>query len=952
MAKGKPNSPRRLLSGEKPFDRSRHMNRNTSIFLALTILMLPLLGFAQRTTVETETSSTQEVISERTLGSFRVHQFVEFGGRIDDIQGNPQMYDTYVNLHSGPRLLAQELSMQAAPGTGGPFDNLFLSSFGFGGDPEDVARLRLQKYKWYNFVGLYRRDKNVFDYNLFANPLNLNQGVNFIVPFVNATTYTGASGPKNVNFVPQAQTWFANSPHVQNESRNMGDFSLTLAPQSAVSLRLGYAINNNDGFFNTTAGQPFVTQLQNLTRWRSSRYQAGVDFKALPHTTISGDFFYEHDKTHLNYFDDNLMFRLGSPTGLPVDIGLTFFPFYATAAAGSTSCSGIGGIAIPSPGVFVLSPNCTGATLGFFKTDDFLTNIRTGQLSMQSSFRRLDIVASGTYSSATANLNGFNEFNYSLSPTLLRAPSDNKRISSNADLGFTYRLTRSWSLSDKFRYLNWREPNASTQFNFSCSHAGGATLLSPFVSGCNLGPLFGLLQGVNVGATVSGAAAGNFETITSYQTFLGERSFFNTFKVNWQPNRVFQAGIGYRYARRELRTGTGLSATGAPLNPPPNIMVQNTTTITNACIVANPTNPAACATVTLSTAPDIETEKVNQHTGLFSLVLRPVNGLRINSDVEILSADNAFTNITPIHQQRVRAYATYKLNRWSTVNGGVHIIHTQNKFAPGAVVEDPSLVNSGQPLFPASSLSNFNYGHKDHWRWYTLGATLTPNSKVSLDIGWTLLDQEIRSATCMPLPTIAFGVSSPLGTPTTLNCANSPTPSNWSTSLARGLLLDYEETTNTLFTFISFRPIKRVTLNFGYEVTGDSGNTNWTRADTGTQLQVVGDVFGNVPYIATNLVPAGGTCPGSAAPVAVTGGTACSFPGPFPDQPLGPQAINWHKGTAGITYELVKGLEFRGFWNYYDYNAKDKDPAAALLTVVAPRSFHAHIGTLSLRYSF
>ena len=67
--------------------------------------------------------------------------------------------------------------MQSIDHEGLLFDTLYLSSFGFGGDPEDMARLRIQKNKWYNFVGLYRRDKNFFDYNLFANPLNLNAGI-------------------------------------------------------------------------------------------------------------------------------------------------------------------------------------------------------------------------------------------------------------------------------------------------------------------------------------------------------------------------------------------------------------------------------------------------------------------------------------------------------------------------------------------------------------------------------------------------------------------------------------------------------------------------------------------------------------------------------------------------------------------------------------------------------
>ena len=80
--------------------------------------------------------------------------------------------------------------------------------------------------------------------------------------------------------------------------------------------------------------------------------------------------------------------------------------------------------------------------------------------------------------------------------------------------------------------------------------------------------------------------------------------------------------------------------------------------------------------------------------------------------------------------------------------------------------------------------------------------------------------------------------------------------------------------------------------------------------------------------------------------------TGCVFAGPFPDQPLGPQAINWHKASAGIAYEVAKGIEFRGFWSYYDYNSKDHPDSLILLRVTTPRDFHANVGTVSLKYTF
>ena len=52
------------------------------------------------------------------------------------------------------------------------FDDLTLSSSGWGGDPENITRARVSKYHVYDFTGLFRRDQNYFDYDLLANPLN------------------------------------------------------------------------------------------------------------------------------------------------------------------------------------------------------------------------------------------------------------------------------------------------------------------------------------------------------------------------------------------------------------------------------------------------------------------------------------------------------------------------------------------------------------------------------------------------------------------------------------------------------------------------------------------------------------------------------------------------------------------------------------------------------------
>ena len=95
------------------------------------------------------------------------------------------MYDTLVNYQSGARILEQSLTMQSLTHED-IFDTLTLNSFGWGGDPEQAARLRVAKYRWYNFTGSYQHMQNYFDYDLLANPLNPPTAASPFVPVLNS----------------------------------------------------------------------------------------------------------------------------------------------------------------------------------------------------------------------------------------------------------------------------------------------------------------------------------------------------------------------------------------------------------------------------------------------------------------------------------------------------------------------------------------------------------------------------------------------------------------------------------------------------------------------------------------------------------------------------------------------------------------------------------------------
>ena len=153
--------------------------RNLGAFylgLALLVICLPFAkpAAAQSAGQASATASTDPASDGnegKKIGDFQVIQSIELGGRIADVNGSQAMYDTLVNHQTGARILEQSLTMQSLTHQD-IFDTLTLSSFGWGGDPEQAARLRIAKYSWYTFSGCYQHVQNYFDYDLFANPLN------------------------------------------------------------------------------------------------------------------------------------------------------------------------------------------------------------------------------------------------------------------------------------------------------------------------------------------------------------------------------------------------------------------------------------------------------------------------------------------------------------------------------------------------------------------------------------------------------------------------------------------------------------------------------------------------------------------------------------------------------------------------------------------------------------
>jgi len=308
----------------------------------------------------------QDAVEGIDNGNYHYQGSFEFGYRFVNPNGSQAIYDTFVDDRQGPRLLEQTLNMHSLNHQGGLFHDLFLSSFGGGGDPENVGRMRLSKNKWYNFNATVRRDRNFFDYNNLANPLN----------------------PAN----PYVQV--NSSPHAFETVRRMDDYNLTLLPQSAVRIRLGYTRNNTVGPAFSTDHQGTDSLLLQSTRNLLNGYQIGVDFRVLPRTSISYDQFLQYYKGDSSWNDQNFIFQAAN--GTPIDPGIAY-----NTPAGQPCAAPVPNAATTPP---IINPACN-AFLSYGRWAPVRVSYPTEQLTLQSHyFRKLDLSARVSYSSSDSNI--------------------------------------------------------------------------------------------------------------------------------------------------------------------------------------------------------------------------------------------------------------------------------------------------------------------------------------------------------------------------------------------------------------------------------------------------------------------------------------------------------------------------------------------------------------------
>ncbi len=466
---------------------------------AAVMISAPMLFAQSSGTGQTPTGEPEGV----TSGGYVIHSSGEIGYRSTDVTGSGDMYDTLVNLQQGPRFLDQTLSMQSVDHQGFLFDNLYLNSFGWGGDPNNVLRLRADKNKWYNLVGSFRRDQSFSDFDLLANPLN---------------------PPTSTPSIPAL-----NSPVLFDTTRRMTDVDLTLLPQSRVSFRLGFSHNNMTGPSYSSVHEGTDALL--LQDWNTTMnsYRFGVDWTAAPRTVISYDQF-------LNYYKGDTDYQLASfapallSTGTPVELGLSID------TANSEPCA----VKKPATSLInasgVLTNNTCSAYFSYSRNQRIRTHTPTERLSLRSNnIQRVDLIASYSYSSATMNTPLDENFAGLITRTHTLAfngtgTSSANRISNVLDAEATVHLTQPLRLVEKFYFWAYRIPqNVNlSEVDSDCTVTATCTLLTPL------------------------SATTTTTTPTSVLSSFNQTWKRNQTELAWDISKKVGARIGYRYGDRNF----------------------------------------------------------------------------------------------------------------------------------------------------------------------------------------------------------------------------------------------------------------------------------------------------------------------------------------------------------------------------------------------------------------
>jgi hypothetical protein len=237
--------------------------------LALTIGLVAGLAIAQTGTTNTNSNkatATKPANSDKEptsstvgddAGPYNIVGSIEFGYRGQRVDGDVNKFKSDLNYKAGPRIFDSSFFMKKKDGeSGGLFDQLMVTSTGWGADPQGNLRISMESPKWYRFEGQYRRFKYYRFLNNIANPTWLFSPIQ-----TPANPVTGLHG--------------------FDTRTTMGDFDVTILPKNElIRFNFGYSPERYEGPSYTdyhNGGNDFW--LLNNLKSRADDWRIGADGK-------------------------------------------------------------------------------------------------------------------------------------------------------------------------------------------------------------------------------------------------------------------------------------------------------------------------------------------------------------------------------------------------------------------------------------------------------------------------------------------------------------------------------------------------------------------------------------------------------------------------------------------------------------------------------------------------
>jgi hypothetical protein len=716
---------------------------------------------------------------------YSTHQSVDLGGHMAGITGSGAMYDTLVNIQSGPRILGETFEMHVLPGqTHTLVDSLSAIGTGFGGDPNSFTKLDASKGKIYDFSGVFRRDRQYFDYDLLGNP-NIPAGQSIVIGPVSAPTGSFAW--------PQVQQ----STFLFNTVRRMTDTSLTIFPLAQVTYRVGYSQSIFQGPSLSPSGYQFATGdaiLQEFQRNSTDDFTGGIDWKPVQGTKLTFEEEIDHYKAD-SYFtmapgDFNAQEADGTKVALDnYDSQTPLKDSCDTFAQGSnpvfTAPQTAGGLP-------VISPYCSAVT-SYTRTQPTRILYPTEIFRLQStSIKNVSMNGDLRYTKANMNLPNYYDSYQGLNETSVKATSTTpagyygvrslsyvgaasaKRQVVAADFGIVWQAMKTFSLSDQVDFSSVHQPGTA-------SITSGVTLKTPTDTASSFGSAS--INYPNLITTTAKTGAATFEGSPAIGTplpgYFGQSFMTNNLTGTWDASSRATFSITYRY-------GTHTIAQGSPHN--------------TSLAVGSDTN----GTVT-----------INENGGIFNAALRPTANWNVNGTVEVLYNDNSFTPVGARQTKHYRVHTMYRPKPWATLSGAFNDRERHNN-----TNNNQSAIAAGDDPYEGP------LNHVDHSRVVSLGAVLLPNEHYGLDFNYAYSDVYTATNICYD-----NGATAKLPGTASTNSSGAPNvcPGVYTrgstTQLADWFARDFMDApTQYGSVALTMSPVNKIHSSIGYRVSAVNGN--------------------------------------------------------------------------------------------------------------------------------